>query len=349
MNVASLAYVPRRLLAAWLSLALFAAACTSTATSGEATLQDILNNVQVSGADGTLKIASTGTAVSIGTYVKSGENSLARLAFSAGPAVRLSSNTSFAMEQNPDGEEVRLRLEAGRLRMSLFGHLFGVDTALGLVQLGGFGEVLYQIGSNPDLGDDVLTFRCMSGPCRYQGETQRLQLDNLEMLVVSAGGQAITRTALSEIDLRQFIGDNPGSVGLIASLTAAPTRTNTPTPITPSPTPSNTSPPSTPTFTPTHTLTPTRTRVPFTPQPRLPSPTSAPVVITDTPTPQPDGGGGENPPPPTNTNPPPPPPPPTNTPIPPTNTPEPTATEAPTKTPTGSALETLPIIPALLP
>jgi hypothetical protein len=318
---------------------LLATACTpETETSaGDAVLSEIINNVQVGGNPGKFEPAKNGTVVAVGSLVRSGENSLAKLAFSAGSFVRFSSNTAISRETPAVPEEVRFKLEAGRLRLSLFGHLFAVQTPLGLIQLDGFGDVNYQIGASPTAGDDALSFKCFAGPCLFQSDVAAayVQLNSLEGVLVEEGGQSLTRLTLSELDLRQFILDNPGSVSLIATLTAQPTATSSPTPT------------STVTRTPTFTFTPSSTPLPETSTPTasatrrptrvvtfVPASTgtiTATATETETPTPESGGGGGE-PPPATSTSPPTPVPP-TNTPVPPTNTPEPTITPGPSKTP----------------
>lgn len=313
------------------------AGCDISAASGDVTLEDVFGEVQMRRTDGELIVAGSGMGVAEGAQVETGDAALARLVFSSGPFIRLSSNTRLVREAPQAGEDARLRLEFGRLRLNLFRWRFGVVTPLGLFQLQGFGDVNYDAGASADLSDDVVDFRCFSGPCHFQFGGTAFDFDNLEGVTISNSGQTVTRVVLTDLDLRQFLADNPGSAVLLASLTAAPTRTSSPTPITPSPTASNT--PLPPTATRPVTNTPTRTRT-------RPSVTRAPIVATPTPsgtlatttatatetaTPGGDasGGGGENPLP-TNppTNPPPTTPPPTNTP-PPTATPqEPTATPA---------------------
>ncbi|MBL8058838.1 MAG: FecR domain-containing protein [Anaerolineales bacterium] len=329
-----------------LTLAAGLTACGNRpAALGEATLQDIINTVEYGPEGGPLETARNGASVDVGTQVKSGANSLAQLAFSAGPTARLSPNTSVTMQTASSPEEVRLRLEAGRLRLSLFGHRFGVATPLGLIHLDGFGDISYQVGASPEAGDDALSFRCLAGPCLFQSEAASLALNNLEALTVVDGGLTMTRTVLVDLDLRQFIADNPGSIGLLATLTAAPTRTSPPT-LTPTATTTQrpeeraSSTPdasgtlansitNTPTATRTATRPPVRTAPPRPTDTSTPAPTATPLP-TDTPAP---GGGGDNPAPPP-TNPPPTNPPPTDTPVPPpTDTPPPPP--PPSKTPGG--------------
>ncbi len=312
------------------------AGCAISAASGEVTLEDVFGDVQVRSPGGELTAARSGAGVAEGVQVETGDAALARLTFSSGPFIRLSSNTRLTRETPQTDEDGRFRLESGRLRLNVFRWRFGIVTPLGLFQLRGFGDVNYQTGPSPGLADDVVDFRCFSGPCHFQFGRTAFDLGNLEGVTISNNGQTVTRMALNDLDLRQFLADNPGSAVLIASLTAAPTRTPSATPITPSPTASNTPLPPTATRPATSTPTPTRTRTrpPVTRAPIVATPTpsetpaTATATVTETATPGDDSGGsgGENPPPPTK--PPPTSPPPTNTP-PPTVTPaEPTATPA---------------------
>ncbi len=333
-------------LAGWLS----ACGLFQPATAGEASLQDILNNVQVAGVDGNFAAADNGAGVSVGSQVKTGDNSLARLVFSAGPTLRLSSNTSFSLDTPEMPEEVRLRLTAGRLRLSLFGHAFAIVTPVGLLHVAGFGDVSYQVGASPEVGDDQLAFRCFSGPCQFQSDAAVLELRNLEAVTVLEGGLTISHTVLAELDLRQFIADNPGSTGLLATLTAAPTATDTPAPPTVTAPPTATLAPAglttpssgapTEAASPTLAATATRTAAPFrtTPPRATATPVASAAPLPTETAPPASGGGGENPPP---TKPPPPPPAPPPTSVPPTDTPVPPPTdtplpEPPTKPPTDT-------------
>jgi hypothetical protein len=338
MNVAAI----RQMLLRWgfVAMLLLGACAPQAVTSGDAVLTEIINNVQLGSNPGKYEPAKNGSPVSVGSLVRSGDNSLGKLSFSAGPFVRFSSNTAFNLETPALPEEVRLKIEAGRLRLSLFGHLVAVQTPLGVVQLDGFGDVSYQIGASPEIGDDTLIFNCFSGPCLFQSDLAAayLQLSSLEGLTVLDGGLTLTRTVLGELDLRQFILDNPGSVSVIATLTAQPTATPSAT-LTLTPTFTRTATRIIPTR--TASATPTNTRRPtqrFTPRPGVTGTSSLTGTPTDTETPTPEpGGGGGGPPPPTNTPVPPTPVPPTNTSPPPTNTPEPTVTsDPPTKTPSPS-------------
>lgn len=308
------------------------AGCATSAASTEVTLEDVFGEVRVQSPGGELTSADSGTGVAEGAQVETGDAALARLAYSTGAFVRLSSNTRLAREAVQAGEDGRLRLEAGRLRLNLFRWRFGIVTPLGVFHVHGFGDVNYEAGAGGDLSDDVVDFRCFSGPCRYQFGATTFDLGNLDGVTISNNGQTVARVVLSDLDLRQFLADNPGSAVLIASLTAAPTRTPSSTPVTPSPTASNTPLPPTATRPVTATPTRTRTRPPVTavrtPLPGTPTVDfSGTATATDTPPPN-DGGGGGDPP----TNPPPTNPPPTNPP--PTNPPPPTATPGePTATP----------------
>lgn len=324
-----------------LTLALWLVGLVACAPANSTThaiyVDEILNEVRVSNAAGELELAQPGTPVSVGTKVTSGGNSLAKLNFQEGPAIRLSSNTSLELQNPGPYETARLQLAGGRLRLSLFGEWFGINTAMGLVRTNGFAEVLYLTGPTSAIADDAVLIRCFSGPCSFEANGLNLQAQNLEQVTIQDLGESVIREKLTALDLRQFTADNPGSALAIASATAAPALTIAAA--TASSTPTVTA-----TFTSAPTLgfgvAPTATRLTSTfTATRRPStvaaPTAtptAPFIIAPTSTASNGGGGGSNP-----TNPPPPTstprPPATNTPVPPTHTVEPTATEAPTKTP----------------
>lgn len=328
---------PAALLSAGL-LGLLVSACSQpTAAAGEASLQEVINAVQVAGADGRQRTAGNGAVVQVADTVSTGDNALARLDFSAGPVVRLSPHTTVRLEAAAGAEEARLGLSAGRLRLSVFGHRFRVVTPLGELEVSGFADVLVQAGASPEAGDGQLTLRCLAGPCHYQGAGQDLAVGNLESLEVSGAGTRVERAPLSALDLRQFLAENPGSSGLLATLTAAPappTATPSVTPNWPSATPGPTTGLDWPTA-----RAPTASPVPPTATasppaaPLSPRPTASATAPTPSPTAPPasnDGGGSPPtaappaptaPPPPSDTAPPPPPPSDTPVPEPPTKPP----------------------------
>jgi hypothetical protein len=328
-------------------LAGLVACAPASSITGPIYLDEILNEVRVSNAAGSLEPAISGAPLSVGAKIASGGNSLAKLNFEGGPAVRLSSNTLLALEDAGPYETARLRLEGGRVRLSLFGQWFGINTAMGLVRTNGFAEVLYLIGPTAAVADDTVLIRCYSGPCSFEANGSNLQAQNLEQVTIQDFGASITREQLTALDLRQFTADNPGSALAIASATAAPALTVAAATASSTPTVTATSTPA-PTLgfgvAPTATrLTPTFTITPRPPTVAASTATpTAPFIIAPTITSSSGGGGGNNPtnpPPATNTprpQPTPTSPPPTHTPVPPTNTVEPTATEAPTKTPVPS-------------
>ncbi|MBL8046791.1 MAG: hypothetical protein JNL09_09630 [Anaerolineales bacterium] len=337
-----------------LGLAGLVACAPASSITGPIYLDEILNEVRVSNADGTLGPARPGAPLGVGAKIASGGNSLAKLNFEGGLAIRLSSNTTLALEDAGPYETARLRLEGGRVRLSLFGRWFGINTAMGLVRTNGFAEVLYLIGPTSAVADDAVLIRCYSGPCSFEANGLNLQAQNLEQVTIQDFGASVTHEQLTALDLRQFTADNPGSALAIASATAAPALTVAAATASSTPTVTATSTP-VPTLgfgvAPTATrLTPTFTITARPPTVAASTPTpTAPFIIAPTSTSVSGGGGGggggggnnpTNPPPPatntqrpqpTNTSPPP-----TNTSVPPTNTVEPTATEAPTKTPVPS-------------
>jgi hypothetical protein len=294
----------------WLSLivgvSLLIAACTPSAeAAGPAVLKDVINTVlvQLSVTEQTAA-GQEDLALPLGSTVTTGTSSLARVAFGNRALLRLTSNTSIELQQPDVDESIRLNLTQGHLLLSLFGLRTNLRTPIAHIWLDGFADVTYYTGAAADdMGDDILSLRCYAGPCDVKGANFELRLENLEVLDVSNLGGVFNRSRLTELDLQQFMADNPGSAGIIATLTAMPTNTSTST-MTPSPTatlPTNT-PTNTSTVTPTSTETSTPRPTPF---PTRRPPTIPPVIeVTFTPvpptrTPIPDngggGGGGNNP------------------------------------------------------
>ena len=289
------------------------------------------------------------------SQLRTGVASWARLDFMDGSSVRMGPSTVVVLDQLGSTEPdplTRLKFSDGILWVSLTGGQLALQTPLGVAEMrGSYAEFLYQpdtdSAGNPA---DVLTIRCIEGTCTFDSGHGLITLGNLQQLVVSHGGQTIAGP--SDLDasyVRDFVANNPGSSGVVPSLTAAakspsvspapsdtpgltvtPEQTDTPqltdTPTPPAldtPLPSDTSEPS-----------PTRTRSPVVIVPTAtptdtPAPTDTPLpAATDTPKPSP------HPPPPhrpTATNPPPPAP--SDTPMPP-----PTATNPPPPTQTATRL-----------
>jgi hypothetical protein len=328
-----------------LAVSVAASACQPTvAAAGPAVLRDVFNTVTIQMPEEEARQGEDDLTLPLGSLVQTGGGSLARIAFGDRPTIRLTSNTSIALNSPEPDESIRMTMSQGRVLLNMFGLRTNVRTPIAYIWLTGFAEVVYLSGEDQaNLGDDVLSLRCFAGPCEVLGPTFELRLDSLEGVDVSNLGGVYTRVKLDELDLQSFIADNPGSAPIIGTLTAMPT--NTPTP-TLTPTATATIPTNTPTSTFTPTNTPTNTPIPTATR-YIPPPTRRPPTLPppppDTPIPPPtdppgNGGGGGSP---TNTSPPPtstsiptiilaptdtPVPPPSNTPVPPDTEPPPTPT-----------------------
>lgn len=286
------------------TVSVIVAACnTGVEVAGPAVLKDVINTVLVQ--DSSTEQPQAGAedmALPLGSLISTGTSSLARVAFGNRALLRLTSNTSIELLQPDVDESIRLNLTQGHLLLSLFGLRTNLRTPIAHIWLNGFADVTYYTGAAADdMGDDILSLRCYAGPCDVKGASFELRLENLEVLDVSNLGGVFNRSRLTELDLQQFMADNPGSAGIIATLTAMPTNTSTST-MTPSPTatiptntPTNTS---TVTPTPTNTSTPRPTPIPTRRPPTIPpviEVTASPVPPTRTPTSSGGGGGGEQP------------------------------------------------------
>ncbi len=295
----------------WFSLlasaGLLVAACNQgVEVAGPAVLKDVINTVLVQGSSTEQPQAGAeDLALPLGSQISTGTSSLARVAFGNRALLRLTSNTSIELLQPDVDESIRLNLTQGHLLLSLFGLQTNLRTPIAHIWLNGFADVTYYTGAaNDDMGDDILSLRCYAGPCDVKGATFEIRLENLEVLDVSNLGGVFNRSRLTELDLQQFMADNPGSAGIIATLTAMPTNTSTST-MTPSPTatiptntPTNTS---TVTPTPTNTSTPRPTPIPTRRPPTIPpviEVSASPVPPTRAPTSTTGGGGGGGEPPP---------------------------------------------------
>lgn len=258
---------------------LLLASCSPSAeAAGPAVLKDVINTVLVqTSQDSPTQSGQDDLALPLGSKVTTGTSSLARVAFGNRALLRLTSNTSIDLQQPEIDESIRITLTQGHLLMSLFGLRTNLRTPIAHIWLNGFADVTYYTGADAaDMGDDILSLRCYAGPCDVKGASFDIRLENLEVLDVSNLGGAFNRSRLTELDLQQFMADNPGSAGIIATLTAMPTNTATST-LTPSPT--ATLPTNTPTSTPTETATPTNTATPRpTPIPTRRPPTIPPVI-----------------------------------------------------------------------
>ncbi len=176
--------------------------------------------------------ASLGYMLRAGGQVKTGDASKARLDFSDGTIVRLAQNSTFVMQSAAiaDGSLLaRVRLEAGKIWVSLTGGTLQVETPVGVAAVrGSFAIIQYSPGdpSNPD--DDLLVLDCLEGACTAQNENVDAQLGNLERVVLNRVGSL--RMTLTGADVEAFLRENPEGQRLAATLTAAPPATDTATP-----------------------------------------------------------------------------------------------------------------------
>ena len=186
--------------------------------------------------------ATIGLTVSVGGQVKTGVESKARLDFNDGGIVRLAPNSSFTLQRfaNPDGQSVRhLQLLFGKIWASLLGGTLEIETPVGVATVrGSFAVFQYAPGDPGDPNDDLLVVDCLEGSCAAGNATGIVQLGNLERLALNNKGSL--KQTLTAADVGDFLRNNPESLGLAATLTAAPPATNTPPP---------------PAATPTHTAT----------------------------------------------------------------------------------------------
>jgi FecR-like protein len=260
---------------------------TSTPTTSQAAVvSEIVNDVaaKAAGAEAFAQ-ANNGAVVNAGGQVRTGEASKARLDFSDGSIIRLAANSTFGV-QNVDtangGLLARLKLEVGKIWVSLSGGAVDVETPVGVASVrGSFAVISYDPGDPNNPNDDVLVLDCLEGQCGLKNNSVDEELSNLEGLVLT-GSTQVAHLVLTGTDVENFLNENPEGQPIKATLTAAaPTASAsaTETEAVPSPTATSTpSPTSTNTRVPTDTPTPTRVRL-------RPTSTSTPTgTITPTPT-----------------------------------------------------------------
>jgi LysM repeat protein len=250
-----------------------AAPPSPTLDARAAALSDAVNIVEARAAESeAFAPVSLGYVLRVSGQIKTGDASKARLDFSDGTIVRLAQNSTFVMQAATTSDRgllARVRLEAGKLWVSLTGGTLQVETPVGVAAVrGSFAVIQYSPGdpANPD--DDLLLLDCLEGACTAQNDNVDAQLGNLERVVLNRVGSL--RMTLTGADVEAFLKENPEGQRLAATLTAAPPATDTVTPttthtpppsptLTPSPVPTATAPP---TETPLLTATPISATIP---------------------------------------------------------------------------------------
>jgi LysM repeat protein len=200
-----------------------------------------------------------GFRMGVGGQVQTGDASRVRLDLSDGSIMRLAANSSFTLQDaqaEADGSVIaRVRLNIGKLFVSLFGGEVQVETPAGVASVrGSFAVFQYSPGDPDDPDDDWMVLDCLEGDCEAHNDAVNEQLGSMERIVL--GPRNSLRLTLIGLDVQNFLRENPESERLIATLAAAPSRTPS---FTPSPTPTASAtftppptdtPPPTPTFTP---------------------------------------------------------------------------------------------------
>jgi len=205
---------------------------TPTAPPGAATLSEIVNLVEAARpSENEFARVDNGFVLNNGGQVRTANESRVRLDLTSSTIIRLGQNSLFKMEElTPGGEGplVRVKLEFGRLWVSLAGGSVEVETPVGSASVrGSFGVIEY----DPSL--DVLTLSCLEGTCNAENDTVKEQLGNLEQVRLTRGGQDVTRTQLTLDEVKAFTDVNPDQgPSLLSTLLAAPPPSATPEPTT---------------------------------------------------------------------------------------------------------------------
>jgi LysM repeat protein len=208
---------------------------------------------------------AVGYVLGAGGAVRTGLASRARLDLSDGTLLRLGQNSAFVLQDvapSDDGLLARVKLEAGKIWVSLTGGALEVETPVGVASVrGSFAVFQYGPGDPDDPDDDLLLVDCLEGSCAAANENTHEQLGNLERVVLGRFGHL--RAPLTLADLQAFLQENPESAGLLATLTAAPPATRTPAPPTATASATLTASASPAIATPTFTFTPVPTATPL--------------------------------------------------------------------------------------
>ena len=207
------------------------AAATADATR-TATLSEIVNDVKARPTlNDALTAVTEGFVLGVGGQIKTGPDSKARLDFNDGTVVRIAADSSFSLQAitpQADGLLSKIKLEAGKIWVSLTGGELQVETPVGVASVrGSFAVFEYNVGdpNNPD--DDTLTLSCLEGECGAENDTLHETLGNLEQITLTKkGGQAVV--TLSGAAVAEFLQNNPEGQRISATLTAA-APTDTPT------------------------------------------------------------------------------------------------------------------------
>lgn len=233
---------------------------TPTVGIGQVTVAEVQNDVTARGSSAEPFVAAAaGYRLGEGGEAKTGNDSKARLDFSDGTILRLGPNTAFVVQTVAASENgsllTRLKMEVGKIWISLTGGALDVETPVGVASVrGSFAVITYELHDPVAPNDDVLIVDCIEGQCHIQGINTDQDFGSLERAIITGAGQ-VTFAKLTSSAVDEFLANNPESTRVVLTLTAAA--------VTATPTPTETLTPSqTPTITKTPTLTPTRTRTP---------------------------------------------------------------------------------------
>ncbi|HLF03360.1 MAG TPA: LysM peptidoglycan-binding domain-containing protein, partial [Anaerolineales bacterium] len=196
-----------------------------------ATVSEIVNTVEARAfSDAQFISVEDGAVIGVGGQVRTGAASRARIDLSQGTVVRLAADSVFTVEaltDSADGPFALVKLELGKLWVSLTGGSVQVITPVGVASVrGSFAIFEYDPGSPDTPDDDVLVLDCLEGTCNLQSGGISQEVGNLQRLQLSDGGQNVVRVELTGADVDDFIANNP-EVGqsLQATLTAAASQT----------------------------------------------------------------------------------------------------------------------------
>ena len=191
-----------------------------------AVLGQVINQVLAHGAASTQFLPATaGLPLGAGSRLRTLAGALARLDFPDGSYLRLGPGSDVTVDSDPSDTglpTLRARLFSGKLWAIMNGSTLQVYSAAGVAILSGSrASVEYVPGDASQAGRITLIVDCLEADCNVLTEANRYDLHNGEEQLVSANGNQDVHTRLPDNALRDFLAQNPESVGTASTASTA--------------------------------------------------------------------------------------------------------------------------------
>ena len=197
------------------------------ASASFATLSEIVQDVEVrNSATDVFAPAASDQKVGVGSQIRTGDASSARIDFEQGAIARLAPDTLLTIVTLPaakDDPAARLNLMTGRIWVRLKGGGLEVETPAGVAAVrGSYADFEYWPGNSDYLADGAMVVSCLEGVCGIESPNVPLTVfGDLELVWLSTGGHNLMRMPLGPEAVAEFIQNNPESADLAPTLTAA--------------------------------------------------------------------------------------------------------------------------------